>query len=84
MIIKNNLKRIYRTDSLEKKQQIEMMLANNQIQYVTIIDDMFWSNFMGEQRFNASKKAPQSYSIYIYKTYRNEAFHKAKNLIATI
>jgi hypothetical protein len=83
-MIKGNLKRLYKTEDLEKKQKVETILHENQIQYVTIIDDMFWANFMGEQRFAANRKAPQSYSVYVYKTYRNEAFLKAKKLIADI
>ncbi len=64
MMIKGNLKRLYKTEDLEKKSKVETILHENQIQYVTIIDDMFWANF------------------YVYKTYRNEAFLKAKKLIA--
>ncbi|MCH3960668.1 MAG: hypothetical protein LKF53_00095 [Solobacterium sp.] len=82
MMIKGNLQRLYKTEDLDKKQKVETILHENQIQYVTIMDDMFWANFMGEQRFAANRKAPQSYSVYVYKTYRNEALLKAKKLIA--
>lgn len=77
----SNLKKLYTTTDVDTKKKIEEMLAQNQIQHVSIIDDMFWKNFMGGQRFAADKKEPQSYSIYVYKTYRNEAFIKAKTLI---
>lgn len=39
---------------------------------------------MGEHRFVSSRKAPQTYSIFVYKTYRDEDYKNAKHLTAGV
>jgi hypothetical protein len=84
MMIDFHVKRLCTTKDTEKKEEVENILTENKIPYFTRIDDMFWENFMGEHRFVSSRKAPQTYSIFVYKTYRDEDYKNAKLLTAGV